>query len=252
VGKTPGDRPCRPVPRLVSYSRLSEAVHVRMRRQVDAGQQLLEACRQIPELFGSYSACPGLGSRRGRIGLSWTESLGPRPRIRDHGDAQKWASELQRFRAAYRNRTDDLRITRVSPCVAPGLKARANFMFAGGCWCRSLVVDGRSGASRGHASVMRRPGSRWSGAVGRPSAFQAGHIPSWRGSCGCYALMPVAGGGRWPLLLLSAGVTVTGGPAFCRSSDWGVSGLLCVCHGGCPMDGRSCSSLPPDSAAAAR
>jgi hypothetical protein len=36
--------------------------------------------------------------------------------------------------------------------------------------------------------VMRRPGSRWSGAVERPSAFQAGHIPSWHRSCERYAL----------------------------------------------------------------
>jgi hypothetical protein len=38
---------------------------------------------------------------------------------------------------------------------------------------------------------------------GRPSAFQAGHIPSWRGSCERYALSPVAAAGRWSLLLLS-------------------------------------------------
>jgi hypothetical protein len=37
----------------------------------------------------------------------------------------------------------------------------------------------------------------------RPSAFQAGHIPSWRGSCGSYALSPVAAISRWLLLLLS-------------------------------------------------
>ena len=30
-------------------------------------------------------------------------------------------------------------------------------MFAGCCWRRSLAVDGRSGASRGHAPVVRRP-----------------------------------------------------------------------------------------------
>ena len=78
---------------------------------------------------------------------------------------------------ASRNRTDDLRITRVFPCVARGFKARASFMFAGCCWWRSLAIDGSSGTSRGHGSVMRRPGSRWDGAVQRPSAFQAGHIP---------------------------------------------------------------------------
>ncbi len=40
------------------------------------------------------------------------------------------------------HRTDDLRITRVFPCVARGFKARASFMFAGCCWWRPLVVDG--------------------------------------------------------------------------------------------------------------
>src|SRR6185437_13445607 len=34
-------------------------------------------------------------------------------------------------------------------------------------------------------------------------SFQAGHIPSWRGSCECYALSSVAVGSRWLLLLLS-------------------------------------------------
>ena len=37
----------------------------------------------------------------------------------------------------------------------------------------------------------------------RPSVFQAGHIPSWRGSCGSYALSPVAAVSRWLLPLLS-------------------------------------------------
>jgi hypothetical protein len=66
----------------------------------------------------------------------------------------------------------ELRITRVFSCVARGLKARASFMFAGDCRWLSLAVDGSSGASRGHAPVVRRPGSRWGGAVERPSAFQ--------------------------------------------------------------------------------
>ena len=38
-------------------------------------------------------------------------------------------------------------------------------------------------APRGHAPVVRRPASRWSGAVKRPSVFQAGHISSWHRSC---------------------------------------------------------------------
>ena len=40
-------------------------------------------------------------------------------------------------------------------------------------------------------------------AARRLSAFQAEYIPRSRGSCGCYALPPVGGGGRWALLLLS-------------------------------------------------
>jgi hypothetical protein len=106
--------------------------------------------------------------------------------------------------AAYRSRTDDLRITRVFSCVARGFKACPSFMFAGGRWWRSLAIDGGSGTSRGHGPVMRRPGSRWDGTVERPSVFQAGHISSWRGSCERYALPPVAAGCHWLLLLLSA------------------------------------------------
>ena len=37
----------------------------------------------------------------------------------------------------------------------------------------------------------------------QPSAFQAGHIPSWHGSCGRCALSPVVAACRWWLLLLS-------------------------------------------------
>jgi hypothetical protein len=50
-------------------------------------------------------------------------------------------------------------------------------MFAACCWWRSLAVDGCSGTSRGHGSVVRRPGARRDGAVERPFAFQAGRIP---------------------------------------------------------------------------
>jgi hypothetical protein len=78
----------------------------------------------------------------------------------------------------------ELRITRVFSCVARGFKVCPSFMFAGCCCRRSSAVDGNSGASRGHAPEVRRPGSRWSGAVERPSAFhQAGRIPCWRESC---------------------------------------------------------------------
>jgi hypothetical protein len=141
-------------------------------------------------------------SARSRAMSSWTEQLGPRSQIHDHDSHSETGSDLRTLRAAYRNRTDDLRITRVSPCVARGFESRASFMFAGCCWCRSLAVDGCSGASRGHALVMRRPGSRWGGAVERPSAFQAGHVPSCYGSSGRCAWSPVAAVCRWLLLLL--------------------------------------------------
>jgi hypothetical protein len=61
-------------------------------------------------------------------------------------------------------------------CVARRFIARASFMFAGCCCCRSLVIDGSSGASRGHVPAARRPGARRSGAV-TTFAFQAGRIP---------------------------------------------------------------------------
>ena len=76
-------------------------------------------------------------------------------------------------------------------------------MFTGCRWWQSLAVDGRSGASRGHAPVVRRPGARWSGAAARPSVFQAGHVPSCCGSCERCALSPVAAVCRWLLPLLS-------------------------------------------------
>ena len=43
---------------------------------------------------------------------SWNGSLVPRHRVRDPPNARKYVSDLQIYRAAYRNRTDDLRITR--------------------------------------------------------------------------------------------------------------------------------------------
>jgi hypothetical protein len=79
---------------------------------------------------------------------------------------------------------------------------------------RTPISPEHAGAlSRGHAPVMLRPSSRWSVAVERLSANQAGHIPSWRGLYERYALSPVADACRWlPLLLsplLSVAVRVT-------------------------------------------
>ena len=59
-------------------------------------------------------------------------------------------------------------------------------------------------------------------------SFQAGHIPSWRGSGERYALPTVAAGCRWSLLLLSPLLStrrkpsVATGPAACRG--WPASG----------------------------
>ena len=48
--------------------------------------------------------------------------------------------------------------------------------------------------------AWRRSQRRWRDP--RPSVFQAGHIPSWRGSCESYALSAVAAVSGWLLLLL--------------------------------------------------
>ena len=57
---------------------------------------------------------------------------------------------------------------------------------------------------------------------GRPSVFQAGHIPSWRRSCECCARSPVAGVSRWSLLLLSSSLSAqsVGCCLRCRRGDW--------------------------------
>ena len=46
----------------------------------------------------------------------------------------------------------------------------------------------------------------------RPSAFQAGNIPSWRESCECYALSAVADDSGWLLLLLLSPLLSAAGP----------------------------------------
>src|SRR5262249_33798137 len=50
-------------------------------------------------------------------------------------------------------------------CVARQFKARASFMFAGGCRWRSLAVDGGSGTSRGHTPRWIKLGVRGSPAL---------------------------------------------------------------------------------------
>jgi hypothetical protein len=65
----------------------------------------------------------------------------------------------------------------------------------------------------------------------RPSVFQAGHIPSWRGSCECYALSLVAADCRWllllsPLLSTRRRPSVSKRPASCRGWPASAPGRL--------------------------
>jgi hypothetical protein len=85
------------------------------------------------------------------------------PRLRWVAEFLRVTSRVLARAAAWQilSRVAELRITRVSRCVARGFRARASFMFAGCCWWRSLAVDGSPGASQGHASVVRRPSFRW-------------------------------------------------------------------------------------------
>ena len=86
--------------------------------------------------------------------------------------------------------------------------------------------------------------SRHPSANPRPSAFQAGHIPSWRGSGERYALPTVAAGCRWSLLLLSPLLStrrkpsVATGPAACRG--WPASGPGRLPPGPLVSDRRGC------------
>jgi hypothetical protein len=73
----------------------------------------------------------------------------------------------------------------------------------------------------------------WNGTVARPSVFQAGHIPSWRGSCECYALSPVAAGGRWSLLLLSSLLSTRRRPSYSKPTRT-VQGMARVRSGQAP------------------
>ena len=106
-----------------------------------------------------YMTSAGLGQGRtiARLGLIRPNrsQLGPRLRTLQF-DFPGLAG------AAYRNQTDDLRITSMSRALLAGFKARASFMFTGCCWRRPLAVDGGSGASRGHARTAwarsARPG----------------------------------------------------------------------------------------------
>jgi hypothetical protein len=68
------------------------------------------------------------------------------------------------------------------------------------CAVYLLVLSRRAPRRQAHSAYMDRI---IVGGAFRPSAFQAGHIPSCRESCECPALSSVAGARRWSLRLLS-------------------------------------------------
>jgi hypothetical protein len=134
----------------------------------------LRGCHQR-RLRSAISACPPLwlwGSSASRVrrelrvlsamGAGVAICRGCRVRGTGHSfhgyrtqSRTKWRNtslNCKYVRAVYRNRTDDLRITRVFPCVACGFKACAGFMFASCWWWRSLAVDGCWGGSSGARS----------------------------------------------------------------------------------------------------
>jgi hypothetical protein len=86
----------------------------------------------------------------------------------------------------------------VFSCAGRAFKARPSFHVRRLLLWRSLAIDGRSG-TRVRKALARFPvGWRCRTTV----RFQAGCIPSWRGSCGSYSLSPVAAVSRWLLPLL--------------------------------------------------
>jgi len=103
--------------------------------------------------------------------------------------------------------------------VSPGGFAEGGVL----CACR-VMTGGTAPWDRGSGAEPRRERPRR--ATDRPSAFQAGHIASWRESCGCYALSPVVAACCWLLLLLSARVTQWSrwfrqpGPGVCLDRLW--------------------------------
>jgi len=67
----------------------------------------------------------------------------------------------------------------------------------------SLVTDGSSGTSRGHALAMRRPDCRWNGAAALPSVFRPDVSPGRHAKCECLCVLPTADVCRRLVLLLS-------------------------------------------------
>jgi hypothetical protein len=93
-----------------------------------------------------YSAYPIIARSRSRLLPPWNGSFVPRSWFAIRTDQRKCASKLQIFRAAYRNRTDDLRITRatIPSCTHAS--------------CTDSTGNRTDGT--GGAGIIRRPGPR--------------------------------------------------------------------------------------------
>jgi len=88
---------------------------------------------------------------------------------------------------------------------------------SGATHLRAVVVPRRD------ALAIQYVEERWP----RPSVFQAGHIPSWRGLCECYRSSPVVAARRWLLLLLSPLLSGASGAGACETiRTWAMTARL--------------------------
>jgi hypothetical protein len=85
----------------------------------------------------------------------------------------------------------------------------------------------------------------------RPSAFQAGHIPSWLESCECYALLAVTAACRWSLLLLSPVATGRAASDGSYPSSEALDDGYLSLPAACSLSARAASSPRPWSLCAA-
>ena len=90
-----------------------------------------------------------------RIGSSRTNPVGRSPL--DGATRRGTATQIATWPRLPRHA--ELRITRVSRCVARRFKARASFMFAGECWWLSLAPAGGSGARARSAQASAATGN---------------------------------------------------------------------------------------------
>ena len=108
-----------------------------------------------------------------------------------------------------RRSMESVRSVRLNPypqvSVLPGVQQRRHGPAPSGQFREKAVRD---------RHPLSRPQRDWR--EPRPSAFQAGHIPSCGESCESYALSPVADDSGWLLLLLSSLLSAVGPVPPCR------------------------------------